>query len=77
MKATTKIVKKLNIVEEYVNYVNMPEDGLDCLSRRSKSCVVNDALLGTEVLRVSVGYRRTGCKLVCLVIEKREERTMV
>ena len=33
--------------------------GLDCQSRRSKSCVVNDGLLSTEVLRVAIGYRGT------------------
>ena len=29
-------------VKEYVNYVNMPEYGLDCQISHSKSCVVND-----------------------------------
>ena len=35
-------------VKEYVNYVSMTEYGLDCQSRRSKSCVVNDGSLSTE-----------------------------
>ena len=30
------------VVKEYVNYVNMPEYGLDCQISHSKSCVVND-----------------------------------
>jgi len=37
--------------------------GLDCQSRRSKSCVVNDGSLSTEVLRVSIGYQSTRSKL--------------
>ena len=45
-------------VQEYVNYVNMPKYGIDCLSRCSKSCVVQDGTLSTEV-----GYRGTGSKL--------------
>ncbi len=50
-------------VKGYVNYVSMPEYGFDYQSRRSKSCVVNDGALSTEVLRVSIGYRSTGRKL--------------
>ena len=38
-----------------MNCVSMPEYGLDCQSRRSKSCVVNDGSLSTEVLRVAIG----------------------
>jgi hypothetical protein len=41
----------------------MPEYGLDGQSRRSKSCVVNDGSLSTEVLRVGIGYRGTRSKL--------------
>jgi hypothetical protein len=29
--------------------VNMPEYGVDCLSRGSKSCVANDGSLSTEM----------------------------
>ena len=47
-------VSKEGSVKEYVNYVSMPEYGLDCQSRRSKSCVVNDGSLSTEVLRVTI-----------------------
>ena len=36
------------VVKEYVNYVSMTEYGLDCQSRHSKSCVVNDGSLSTE-----------------------------
>jgi len=43
-------------VKEYVNYVNMPESGLDCKSRHSKSCVVNDGSLSTEVLTVAIQW---------------------
>ncbi len=50
-------------VKEYVNYMSMLEYGLDCQSRRNKSCVVNDGLLSTEVLRVAIGYRGTTNKL--------------
>ena len=61
-------VSKGGRVKEYVNYVNMPEYGLDCLSRRSKSCVVNDGSLSTEVLRVAdVNLFRS------VFIRKREE----
>ncbi len=56
-------------VKEYVNYVSMSEYGLDCQSRHSKSCVVNDGSLSTEVLRVVVGYRGTRSKLFRLVSE--------
>ena len=41
----------------------MSEYGLDCQSRRSKSCVVNNGTLSTEVLRVVIGYRSTRSKL--------------
>ena len=41
-------VSKGGSVKEYVNYVSMTEYGLDCQSRRSKSCVVNDGSLSTE-----------------------------
>ena len=50
-------------VKEYVNCMSMPEYGLDCQSRHSKSCVVNNGTLSTEVLRVSIGYRSTRNKL--------------
>ena len=53
-------------VKGYVNYVSMSEYGLDCQSRRSKSCVVNDGALSTEVLRVAIGYRSTRSKLLRL-----------
>jgi hypothetical protein len=56
-------VSKGGSVEGYVNYVSMPEYGLDWQSRRSKSCVVNDGALSTEVLRVAIGYRSTRSKL--------------
>ena len=38
----------VHLVKEYVNYVSMTEYGLDCQSRLSKSCVVNDGSLSTE-----------------------------
>ncbi len=41
----------------------MLEYGLDCQSRNSKSCVVNDGSLSDEVLRVAIGYRGTRSKL--------------
>ena len=47
-----------------MNCVSMPEYGMDCQSSRSKSCVVNDGSLSTEVLRVSVGYRDTRSKIL-------------
>ena len=56
-------VSKGGSVKEYVNYVSVTEYGLDCQSRRSKSCVVNDGSLSTEVLRVAVGYRGTRSKV--------------
>ena len=40
-------------VKEYVNCVSMSVYGLDWQSRRSKSCVVNDGSLSTEVLRIA------------------------
>ncbi len=57
-----------------MNYVSMSEYGLDCQSRRSKSCVVNDGALSTEVLRVAIGYRSTrrNCS-VCLVRSKEND----
>jgi hypothetical protein len=45
-------------VKGYVNCVSMPEYGLDCQSRRSESCVVNDGSLSTEVLRVAIWVPR-------------------
>ena len=59
-------VSKGGSVKEYVNYVSMPEYGLDGQSRRSKSWVLTDGSLSTEVLRVGIGYRRTRSKLFCL-----------
>ena len=50
-------------------YISMAEYGLDCQSRRSKSCVVNDGSLSTEVLREAIGYRGTRSKLFRLVLE--------
>ena len=47
-----------------MNCVSMSEYGLDCQSRHSKSCVVNDGSLTTEVLRVAVGYRGTRSKIL-------------
>ena len=52
------------VVKECVNCVSMPGYGLDCQSRRSKSCVVNDGSLSTEVLRVAVGYRGTRSRIL-------------
>jgi hypothetical protein len=49
-------VSKGGSVKEHVNCMSMPEYGLDCQSRRSKSCVVNNGRLSTEVLRVAIGY---------------------
>ncbi len=46
-----------------MNCVNMSEYGLDYQSRHSKSCVVNDGSLSTEVLKVVVGYRGTRSKI--------------
>ena len=48
-------VSKGGSVEEYVNYMSMPENGLDCQSRRSKSFILNGGTLSTEVLRVAIG----------------------
>ena len=56
-------VSKGGSVKEYVNCMSMSEYGLDCQSRRSKSCVVNNGTLSTEVLRVAIGYRSTRSKL--------------
>jgi len=56
-------VSKGGSVKEYVNCVSIPENGLDCQSRRSKSCVVYSGILSTEVLRVGIGYRSTRSKL--------------
>ena len=53
-------------VKEYVNYVSIPEYGLDCQSRHSKSCVVSNGTLSTEVLRVDIVYRSTRSELFCL-----------
>ncbi len=50
-------------VKEYVSCMSMPENGLDCQSRRSETCVVNNGTFSTEVLRVSIGYRSTRSKL--------------
>jgi hypothetical protein len=50
-------------VKEYVNFVSIPEYGLVCQSRQSKSCVVNNGTLSTEVLRVVIEYRSTRSKL--------------
>ncbi len=52
-------VSKEGSIKEYVNCVSIPEYGLDCQSRLSKSCVLNNGTLSTEVLRVAVGYRST------------------
>jgi hypothetical protein len=49
---------------KYVNYVNMSEYGLDCLSGLSKLCVVNYGSSGTEVVRVVSAYRGTESKLL-------------
>ena len=56
-------VSKGGSVKEYVSCMSMPENGLDCQSRRSKTCVVNNGTFSTEVLRVSIGYRSTRSKL--------------
>ena len=63
-------VSKGGSVKEYVNYASMPEYGLDRQSRRSKSYVVNDGSLSTEVLKVTIGYRGTRSKMVRLVLQK-------
>ena len=49
----------------------MPEYGLDCQSRHSKSCVVNDGSLSTKVLRVAVGYRGTRSKVFRFLFRRR------
>jgi hypothetical protein len=54
-----------------VNYVSMSEYGLDCQSRRSKSCVVNDGALSTEVLR-AVGYWGTRSKVFRFLFRSKE-----
>jgi hypothetical protein len=63
MSSTSKACQQsAKLVKEYVhlqNCVSIPEYGLDCQSRRSKSCVVNNGTLSTEVLRVAIGYRST------------------
>jgi hypothetical protein len=70
-------VSKGGSVKEYVNCVSIPENGLDCQSRRSKSCVVNNGTFSTEVLRVAIEYRSTRSKLsVCLVLEVKDGLTL-
>jgi hypothetical protein len=70
-------VSKEGSVKEYVNCMSMPEYGLDCQSGRSKSCVVNNGTLSTEVLREAIGYRstRSNCS-VCFVLEVKDGLTM-
>jgi hypothetical protein len=53
----------LKVVKKYVHYVSIPENGLDCQSGHSKSCVVNNGTFSTEVLRVDIEYRSTRSKL--------------
>ena len=67
-------VSKGGSVKEYVNCVSMSEYGLDCQSRHSKSCVVNDGSLSTEVLRVAVGYRGTRSKTFRFMFRSKEWR---
>jgi hypothetical protein len=55
-----------------VNYVSMPEYGLDCQSRRSESCVLNDGSLSTEVLRVAIWVPRYKKQIVSFVLEVKE-----
>jgi hypothetical protein len=61
-------------VKEYVNCVSMSVYGLDWQSRRSKSCVVNDGSLSTEVLRVAVGCRGTRSKTLRFMFRSKEWR---
>ena len=65
-------VSKGGSVKEYVNCVSMSVYGLDCQSRHSKSCVVKDGSLGTEVLSAGMGYRGTRSKLFRLGLEVKE-----
>jgi hypothetical protein len=70
-------VSKGGSVKEYVNYVSMPEYGLDCQSRCSKSCVVNDGSLSTGTLRVAIGYRGTRSQLFRLGFSNKKRRKWV
>jgi hypothetical protein len=63
IRSPSQQVSKGGSVKGYVNYVSMPEYGLDFQSRHSKSYVVNDGALSTEVLRVAIGYRSTRSRL--------------
>jgi len=54
IRRTRRQVSKGGSVQGYVDYVSMSEYGLDCQSRHSKSCVVNDGSLSGEVLRVTI-----------------------
>ncbi len=65
-------VSKGGSVKEYENCVSMSENGLAYHSRHSKSCVVNDGSLSTEVLRVAVGYRGTRSKVFRFLFESKE-----
>jgi hypothetical protein len=63
----------VTLVKEYVNCVSMPEYGLDCQSRRSKSFVVNGGALSTEVLRVAIWVPKykpeVSCSVFCLEVK--------
>jgi hypothetical protein len=52
--------------------MSMREYGLDCQSRHSKSRVVYDGSLSTEVLRVVIWYRRTRSELFRFDLEVKE-----
>jgi len=59
-------------VKGYVNCMSMPEYGLDFQSRHSKSCVVNDGSLSTEVLRVVICVPRYKKWIIPFVLEVKE-----
>ena len=65
------LINKHVDVKECVYCVSMPEYGLDCQSRHSKSYIVNDWSMSTEVLRV-IGYRSTRSKLFRFLFRSKE-----
>ena len=58
-----------------MNYVTMSEYELDCQSRHSKSCVVNDGSLSAKVLRV-LSYQSTrSCSVFCSEVKRNDLRS--
>ena len=68
-------VSKGGSVKEYVNYVSMTEYGLDCQSRHSKSCVVNDGSLSTESSDWIPKYKQLSYSVYVRGSKRRVERT--